>query len=315
MANHKLLESLSDVNAIADSMEQLVKLAAYLTAGTNWNAQQLVTAYLSYGMMHGWNIAQTMEKMNIIKGKITYQASAMFGIVIASPKCKSWKVLSNTEEECSIEFTRGDNNQKYVVTFTIALAQKQGLTNNRQWQTMPKQMLMARCKSMAVRDVFGDVISGYDTIEMADNMDMSEEERLEILSQELDTPIYAERQPVQRAKPGVKAGADTKAKPQPVQVQPVVQPVQVQPVQVQAPPQQPQQVQQSAPPPQPQQVQQSAPPKTQAPPPDQASLFPSDQKQAVEYQSYRDKDLRGGWADADYDEDDARDWRESWKIK
>ena len=300
MANHKLLESLSDVNAIADSMEQLVKLAAYLTAGTNWNAQQLVTAYLSYGMMHGWNIAQTMEKMNIIKGKITYQASAMFGIVIASPKCKSWKVLSNTEEECSIEFTRGDNNQKYVVTFTIALAQKQGLTNNRQWQTMPKQMLMARCKSMAVRDVFGDVISGYDTIEMADNMEMSEEERLEILSQELDTPIYAERQPVQRAKPGVKAGADTKAKPQPVQVQPV----QVQPVQVQAPP-----------PSQPQQVQQSAPPKTQAPPTDQASLFPSDQKQSVEYQSYRDKDLRGGWADADYDEDDARDWRESWKIK
>ncbi len=300
MANHKLLESLSDVNAIADSMEQLVKLAAYLTAGTNWNAQQLVTAYLSYGMMHGWNIAQTMEKMNVIKGKITYQASAMFGIVIASPKCKSWKVLSNSEEECSIEFTRGDNNQKYVVTFTIALAQKQGLTNNRQWQTMPKQMLMARCKSMAVRDVFGDVISGYDTIEMADNMEMSEEERLEILSQELDTPIYAERQPVQRAKPGVKAGADTKAKPQPVQVQPV----QVQPVQVQAPP-----------PPQPQQVQQSAPPKTQAPPTDQASLFPSDQKQAVEYQSYRDKDLRGGWADADYDEDDARDWRESWKIK
>jgi hypothetical protein len=295
MANHKLLESLSDVNAIADSMEQLVKLAAYLTAGTNWTAQQLVTAYLSYGMMHGWNIAQTMEKMNVIKGKITYQASAMFGIVIASPKCKSWKVLSNTEEECSIEFTRGDNNQKYVVTFTIAMAQKQGLTSNRQWQNMPKQMLMARCKSMAVRDVFGDVISGYDAIEMADSMDMPEDERLEILSQELDTPIYAERQPVQRAKQGVKAGADTKAKPQPVQVQPV---------QVQA-----------QPPQQPQQVQQSAPPKTQAPPPDQASLFPSDQKQAVEYQSYQDKDLRGGWADADYDEDDARDWRESWKIK
>ncbi len=303
MANHKLLESLSDVNAIADSMEQLVKLAAYLTAGTNWNAQQLVTAYLSYGMMHGWNIAQTMEKMNIIKGKITYQASAMFGIVIASPKCKSWKVLSNTEEECSIEFTRGDNNQKYVVTFTIAMAQKQGLTSNRQWQNMPKQMLMARCKSMAVRDVFGDVISGYDAIEMADSMDMPEDERLEILSQELDTPIYAERQPVQRAKPGVKAGADTKAKPQ---VQPVqVQPVQVQPVQVQAPP-----------PPQPQQVQQSAPPKTQAPPTDQASLFPSDQKKAVEYQTYRDQDMKTHqWRDADMDEDDARDWKDSWGIK
>jgi len=294
MANHKLLESLSDVNAIADSMEQLVKLAAYLTAGTNWNAQQLVTAYLSYGMMHGWNIAQTMEKMNIIKGKITYQASAMFGIVIASPKCKSWKVLSNTEEECSIEFTRGDNNQKYVVTFTIAMAQRQGLTSNRQWQNMPKQMLMARCKSMAVRDVFGDVISGYDAIEMADSMDMPEDERLEILSQELDTPIYAERQPVPRAKQGVKAGADTKAKPL------QVQPVQVQPVQPVQPPQQ---------------VQQSAPPKTQAPP-DQASLFPSDQKKAVEYQSYRDQDMKvHQWKDADMDEDDLKDWKDSWSIK
>jgi hypothetical protein len=299
MANQRLTDSLSDLNAIADSMESIVKLAGFLTAGTNWSAQQLVTAYLSYGMMHGWNIAQTMEKMNVIKGKITYQASAMFGIVIASPKCKSWKVLLNTDEECSIEFTRGDNNQKYVVTFTIAMAQRQGLTSNRQWQNMPKQMLMARCKSMAVRDVFGDVISGYDAIEMADSMDMPEDERLEILSQELDTPIYAERQSVPRAKAGIKAGADTKAKAlqvQPVQVQ-QVQPQQVQPVQ-------------------PVQVQQSAPPKTQAPPTDQASLFPSEQKKAVEYQTYIDQDMKTHqWRDADMDEDDARDWKDSWRVK
>jgi hypothetical protein len=150
---------------------------------------------------------------------------------------------------------------------------------------------MARGKSMAVRDVFGDVISGYDAIEMADSMDMPEDERLEILSQELDTPIYAERQPVPRAKQGVKAGADTKAKP--LQVQPV-QPVQVQPVQ----------------------VQQSAPPKIQAPPPDQASLFPSEQKKAVEYQAYRDQDMNvHKWKDADMDEDDSRDWKDSWGIK
>jgi hypothetical protein len=62
-------------------------------------------------------------------------------------------------------------------------------------------------------------------------------------------------------------------------------------------------------------VQQSAPPKTQAPP-DQASLFPSDQKQAVEYQTYRDQDMKTHqWRDADMDEDDARDWKDSWGIK
>jgi hypothetical protein len=66
---------------------------------------------------------------------------------------------------------------------------------------------------------------------------------------------------------------------------------------------------------QPVQVQQSAPPKTQAPP-DQTSLFPSDQKKAVEYQSYRDQDMKiHQWKDADMDEDDLKDWKDSWSIK
>ena len=283
MASQKLLDSLSDINAIAESMDQLVKLAGYLTGGTNWNAQQLVTAYLSYGMMHGWNIAQTMEKMNVIKGKITYQAATMFGIVIASSKCKSWKVLTNSDTECSLEFVRADNNQKYTVQFTIEMAQRQGLTNNRQWQTMPKQMLMARCKSMAVRDVFGDVISGYDAVEIADSMDMSEDERLEILNSELDTQITSTRQTAP-AKPK----AQVKTQPmQPVQVQPV-QPVQVQPTQ----PVQP--AQSKSPQPEP---------------------FPSEQKSAITQHAYNDTSRRKEWIDDDMDEDDARDWKASWGIK
>lgn len=298
MATQKLLESLSDINAIAGSMEQIVKLAGFLTTGTNWTAQQLTTAYLSYGIMHGWNIAQTMEKMNVIKGKITYQAATMFGIVIASSKCKSWRVLTNSDVECSLEFTRSDNNQKYVISFTIEMAQRQGLTNNRQWQTMPKQMLMARCKSMAVRDVFGDVISGYDAVEIADSMDMSEDERLEILNNELDTQITA--RPAAQSKP--KAPVKT----QPVAVQPVpVQPAPVQPVQSVQPAQPVQPVQ----PVQPAQPVQSTQSKAPQPQP-----FPSEHKSAVIQHAYNDTP-RSGWKDDDFDEDEARDWKESWGIK
>lgn len=288
MASQKLLDSLSDINAIAESMDQLVKLAGYLTGGTNWSAQQLVTAYLSYGMMHGWNIAQTMEKMNVIKGKITYQAATMFGIVIASSKCKSWKVLTNSDTECSLEFVRADNNQKYTVQFTIEMAQRQGLTNNRQWQTMPKQMLMARCKSMAVRDVFGDVISGYDAVEIADSMDMTEEERLEILNNELDTQITSTRQTAP-AKP------KTQVKTQPMPVQPMqpVQPVQVQPAQ----PVQPVQVQ---------------PAQSKSP---QPAPFPSEQKAAITQHAYNDTSRRKEWIDGDMDEDEVREWRDMWGTK
>jgi hypothetical protein len=311
MASQKLLESLSDINAIADSMDQLVKLAGYLTGGTNWSAQQLVTAYLSYGMMHGWNIAQTMEKMNVIKGKITYQAATMFGIVIASSKCKSWKVLTNSDTECSLEFVRADNNQKYTVQFTIEMAQRQGLTNNRQWQTMPKQMLMARCKSMAVRDVFGDVISGYDAVEIADSMDMSEEERLEILNSELDTQITT------RQTAPAKPKAQVKTQPmQPVQVQPV-QPVQVQPTQ----PVQPVQHAQPAQPVQPVQV---PPAQSKSP---QPAPFPSEQKSAITQHAYNNTSMRKKLDERDMDllreldedeykelvedlgEDEARHWK------
>ena len=292
MATQKLLESLSDINAIAGSMEQIVKLAGFLTTGTNWTAQQLTTAYLSYGIMHGWNIAQTMEKMNVIKGKITYQAATMFGIVIASSKCKSWKVLSNSDTECSLEFVRADNNQKYTVQFTIEMAQRQGLTNNRQWQTMPKQMLMARCKSMAVRDVFGDVISGYDAVEIADSMDMSEDERLEILNSELDTQITA--RPAAQSKPKTPVKTQPAQPVQPVAVQPAqpVQPVAVQPAQ----PVQPVAVQ---------------PTQSKSP---QPAPFPSEQKAAIIQTAYNDTPRRE-WKDDDFDEDEARDWRESWGIK
>jgi hypothetical protein len=147
---------------------------------------------------------------------------------------------------------------------------------------MPKQMLMARCKSMAVRDVFGDVISGYDAVEIADSMDMSEEERLEILNSELDTQITT------RQTAPAKPKAQVKTQPmQPVQVQPV-QPVQVQPTQ----PVQP--AQSKSPQPEP---------------------FPSEQKSAITQHAYNDTSRRKEWIDDDMDEDDARDWKASWGIK
>lgn len=304
-----------DVQDIADSMDSLVKIANFLASGS-WTPQLIVRAYLTYGIKYGWNPSQCMENLHVMQGgKLAYQVHAFVGLALSSGKVSRFDVVESTDKICTIACQRKDSKTVHTISFTWDMAQLQGLTNSSSWKRMPKQMLQARCRTMAIREVFADVISGYDAVEMIDSAwDLTEEEKLKQLDEVQDTNLaeaVASEKAIANRKPspvGTKVGADTKAKPQP-------QPMQVQPVQVQAPPQQPQQVQQSAPPPQPQQVQQSAPPKTQAPPLDQASLFPSDQKQSVEYQSYRDKDLRGGWADADYDEDDARDWRESWKIK
>jgi hypothetical protein len=167
------------------------------------------------------------------------------------------------------------------------MAQQANLTKSPNWQKMPKQMLQARCRTMALREVFADVISGYDAVEMIDSAwDMTEEEKVKALDEVQDTAIaesVAHEKMKADRRPGTKkAGADVSHMPQPVQVQPV----QVQPVQV------------------------------QSPPTSQEPLFASDQKKAIEQQAYRDKDLDvHRWKDADMDEDDVKDWKDSWGIK
>jgi hypothetical protein len=46
----------------------------------------------------------------------------------------------------------------------------------------------------------------------------------------------------------------------------------------------------------------------------QPQPFPSEHKSAVIQHAYNDTP-RSGWKDDDFDEDEARDWRESWGIK
>ena len=75
-------------------------------------------------------------------------------------------------------------------TYTFAMAQAQGLTNNRNWKTMPMQMLRARCLTMGLRAVFPDAVSGiYSADEIADNTNMSDDERAEISAQALGEEI------------------------------------------------------------------------------------------------------------------------------
>jgi len=225
MANQKLLSSLEDSIAIYGAMDQLQQIAAFLCIGSKWTPALLIEAYLSYGVPNGWNIAQTKSKMIVINGQIAYSASTMFGLAISSQMCKSWKEVKSDDKECTYEFKRADNNQTYTVSFTIEMARQQGLTNNRNWTTMPTQMLRARCKSMAVRDVFPDSITGYDGVELADSMDLPEHEKLAVINDQLDTSVQSSetKQPSKTIK--------TTAKPAPAPTQPIAQVQPTQPVQ------------------------------------------------------------------------------------
>ena len=221
MSLQKLQAAMDEINLLSANMPQIIKLAEYL-ASDSWSAQALVKAYLAYGVKFGWSMAELPENLHILKGKVAFQTHALFGLVLSSGKVRSFKTISSTDKECVIECQRADQKAdvKHTIRFTIEMAQKMGLANNQVWQKMPQQMLFARCRSMAVREVFADIISGYDAVELADSMDLSEHERNEIIDSQLESSVSSDR-----PKTTIKA----KATPAPQVIQ--AQPIEVKPVQ------------------------------------------------------------------------------------
>lgn len=221
MSLQKLQAAMDEINLLSTNMPQIIKLAEYL-ASDNWSAQQLVKAYLAYGVKFGWSMAELPENLHILKGKVAFQTHALFGLVQSSGKMRNFKTLSSTDKECVIECQRADQKAdvKHTIRFTIEMAQKMGLANNQVWQKMPQQMLFARCRSMAVREVFADIISGYDAVELADSMDLSEHERNEIIDSQLESSVSSDRP---------KATIKAKATPAPQVIQ--AQPIEIKPVQ------------------------------------------------------------------------------------
>jgi len=224
MSLQRLQAAMEEVNLLSANMPQIIQLAEYL-ASDGWSAQQLVKAYLAYGVKFGWSMAELPENLHILKGKVAFQTHALFGLVLSSGKVRSFKTLSSTDKECVIECQRADQKAdvKHTIKFTIEMAQKMGLANNQVWQKMPQQMLFARCRSMAVREVFADIISGYDAVELADSMDLSEHERNEIIDSQLESSVSSDRP---------KATIKAKATPTPQAIQ--AQPIEIKPVQAQA---------------------------------------------------------------------------------
>ena len=218
MSLAKIQNAMQEMNLIASNMESMIKLATYL-ARDGWTAQSLVSAYLSYGIKYGWTMAEILDNMYSLKGKPAFQVHALFGLVLSSGKVRYFKTVSTTATECVIECQRNDQPKdiKHTIKFTMEMARQQGLASSQQWQKMPQQMLFARCRSMAVREVFADVISGYDVMEMADSLDMPEHERLALIDESEGTALAKDAKLPPKTQP--KAQPKVEIAPLPVQIE------------------------------------------------------------------------------------------------
>lgn len=162
------------------------------------NARETLIAHATFGHHFGGNMAVTIANSFVLQGKPSLGADAMSGIVRASGKCRFMMVSDWSDTTCTMIFARTDEPDEitHTFTFTFEMATKQGLTNNRNWRTMPRQMLRARVLTMGLRAVFPDCVSGiYSPDEIADNMNISDEERLEISAQSLGEEVVYSGKP------------------------------------------------------------------------------------------------------------------------
>ena len=172
------------------NIDEAKTLAELLTL--RGNARETLIAHATFGHHFGGNMAVTIANSFVLQGKPSLGADAMAGIVRASGACRFMQVSDWTDKSCTMIFARTDEPDTitHTFTFTFEMANKQGLTRNRNWQTMPMQMLRARVLTMGLRAVFPDCVSGiYSPDEIADNLNISDEERLEISAQSLGEEV------------------------------------------------------------------------------------------------------------------------------
>ena len=159
-----------------------------LLANDRYNPQQLLTLHANFGHHFDGNIAITAQQAYLLKGKPSLSADAMHAIARKSGLVRFIKVSSLDHTHCTYEMSRIDEpvDVVHAWTFTMQMADHQGLTRNRNWQQMPMQMLRARALTFGLRGTFPEAVSGiYSADEIADNQSMNDDERAELSAEVL----------------------------------------------------------------------------------------------------------------------------------
>jgi hypothetical protein len=169
------------------------------------NPRDCLRLHAAFGAHFNNDMAITQNNAYMLKGKPSLNADAMAGVVRRSGLCGYMVITSWDNEHCTYECTRTDEPEgiKHVFTYTMQMANAQGLTRNRNWQQMPMQMLRARCLTLMLRATYPDAVSGiYSPDELADNMDISDDERTQISADSLGEEVRpVSRPPQQRPAP------------------------------------------------------------------------------------------------------------------
>lgn len=108
---------------------------------------------------------QAMQSIAVINGRPSLWGDAILAMARASGKLESIdETVENNVATCTVK-RKGE--PAATRTFSLEEAKKAGLTNRPTWQAYPNRMLQMRARGFALRDVFTDILRGFEVAEEA----------------------------------------------------------------------------------------------------------------------------------------------------
>ena len=144
------------------------KLAKVLHESRMWPAfgsPSAVMAALLTGRGIGLNATQSLQGIDVIKGRPALKTVTLVGLIKTSQKCKYWRMIESTPERAVFETQRVNEPTPTRYEMTIEEARQAGWAANDQWKKQPATMLRYRCQSTLARIVYPDICSGLHTPE------------------------------------------------------------------------------------------------------------------------------------------------------
>jgi len=132
-----------------------------------WKTPEALCVLMMLCEASGQHPIQVLEEFDCIQGRPARKSIAMLSRFRASGGRIQWDAA--TDDCVSGTFVARDGSS-ITVSWTMARAQKAGLTGKDNWKHYPQQMLRARCQAEAIRAIAPEVLMGHYTVEEVQDM-------------------------------------------------------------------------------------------------------------------------------------------------
>ena len=152
------------------SLDELGEFAKRLSASRLLPPDLKNPADIAVTMLQGIELGlrpmQALRSIHVVKGRPVMSADLIVALCLRSPACRYFSMVESDDKHAVYETHRHGAPHSARMSYSIADAQRAGLTNKDNWKSHPAAMLRARCKAALARDVYPDIAMGlYDPAE------------------------------------------------------------------------------------------------------------------------------------------------------